>query len=178
MDKGAMAQAVFLQPVNDAAGLVRRYQQGHGFRTYVKDRMPLLVPVGLLMVLTSVACAAGTVLYLGGTTSLLVLLALLLVPIVLGGSFLVQVLVFASWLESRALARALHRSPRPGGPITMHLRKAGMDMGTMPPVPWVLAVLFVALPFMMLFQVAPLFATLLLLLHIGAPFAVARFDRR
>jgi hypothetical protein len=96
---------------------------------------------------------------------------------VLAGSFLVQAYVFASWLESRALARALHRKPRRAGPVTMRLRQAGMDMGAMPPVPWLLAVLFIAFPFAMLFQAAPLFAMLLLLLHIAAPFAFARIER-
>ena len=177
MDKGQIAQSLFLNPLNDGMSLVRRYQGGKGFRAYVQERMPLLVPVGLLMAFTSLACAAGTVLYLGGTKSVLVLFAMLLVPFVLAGSFLVQAYVFASWLESRALARALQRKPRPAGPITMRLRQAGMDMGAMPPVPWVLAVLFIALPFAMLFQVAPLFAMLLLLLHIAAPFAFARLDR-
>lgn len=177
MDKGQIAQSLFLNPLNEGMSLVRRYQEGRGLRTYVQERMPLLVPVGVLIAFTSLAFAAGTVLYLGGTRSVLVLFAMLLVPVVLAGSFLVQAYVFASWLEGRALARALQRKPRPAGPITMRLRHAGMDMGTMPPVPWVLALLFIALPFAMLFEVAPMFAALLMLLHIAAPFAFARLDR-
>ena len=177
MDKGQIAQTFFLNPVNEGMGLVRRYQDGQGFRTYVKARMPLLVPVGLLIAFTSLALTAGTVLYLGGTRSMLVLFAMLLVPFVLAGSFVVQAYVFASWLESRALAKALHRKPRPAGPITARLRRAGIDLGTMPPVPWVLAALFVALPLAMLFQVAPKFAALLVFLHVVAPLAFARFER-
>ena len=177
MDKGQIAQTVFLNPVNEGMSLVRRYQEGQGFRTYIQERMTLLVPIGLLIAFTSLAFTAGTVLYLGGTRSVLVLFAMLLVPFVLGGSFVVQAYVFGSWLESRALAKALHRKPGPAGPITARLRQAGMDMGTMPPVPWLLAALFVALPFAMLFQVAPKFAALLVFLHVAAPFAFARLDR-
>lgn len=177
MDKAQIAQAFFLNPLNDGMSLVRRYQTGEGFRAYVKDRMPLLLPIGLLIGFTSLACAASTVLYLGGTRSVLVLFAMLLVPIVLAGSFFVQAYVFANWLESRALARALHRKPAHSGAIALQLRRAGIDMGTMPPVPWMLAVVFLGLPFAMLFQVAPSFAALLVFLHIVAPLAFARLDR-
>lgn len=177
MDKAQIAQSLFLNPLNDGMGLVRRYQDGQGLRTYVKDRMALLAPVGLLMVFTSLAFAAGTVLYLGGTRSVLVLFALLLVPLVLAGSFVVQAYVFGTWLESRALAKALHRRPKRVGPLAARLLRYGMDMGTVPPVPWVLALLFVALPLLMLFQVAPKFAALLVFLHIVAPFGFARLDR-
>jgi hypothetical protein len=59
----------------------------------------------------------------------------------------------------------------------MQLRKAGIDLGARPPVPWVLAIVFLVLPFWMLFAIAPGVATLLLLLHIAAPLIYARFDR-
>jgi hypothetical protein len=162
MNKGQIAQSLLLDPLNEGMGLVRRDQEGQGFRGYVKERMALLVPVGLLMAVTSIALAAGTVLYLGGTRSALVLLAILLVPFVLVGSFFVQAYTFASWLESRALAKALHHRPRDRG---------------LPPVPWVLAALFVLLPLAMLFSVVPVLAAALVALHILAPFAFARLDR-
>ena len=176
MDKAQIAQTLLLNPLNEGMGIVRRFQEGHGFRGYIMERRALLLPVGLLMVLTSLGCAAGTVLYLGGTRSILVLLAMLLVPFILAGSFFVQAYVFASWLEGRALAQALHRKPKPAGPITTRLRKAGMDLGAMPPVPWVLATLFIALPLAMLFSVAPQLALLLVALHVAVPFAYARLD--
>ena len=62
MDKGQIAQTVFLNPVNEGMSLVRRYQEGHGFRTYIQERMALLVPIGLLIAFTSLAFTAGTVL--------------------------------------------------------------------------------------------------------------------
>lgn len=177
MDKAQIAQFLLLEPLNEGLSLARRYQEGQGFRAYVKERMALLVPIGLVMLLTSIACAAGTVMYLGGTRSALVLLALLLVPFILAGSFFVQAYVFASWLEARALTKALHRRPPRPGPIGARLLKAGIDMGAMPPVPWVLAALFLAGPLAMLAAVSPALAAALVALHIAAPVLFARFDR-
>ena len=71
------------------------------------------------------------------------------------GSFFVQAYVFAFWLENRALAQALHHKPAAAGPIAARLRKAGIDLGALPPVPWVLAALFLFLPLAMLVIVSP-----------------------
>jgi hypothetical protein len=106
-----------------------------------------------------------------------VIFALLLVPVVLFGSFFVQAYVFGSWLEARALAKALQRRPRAPGPIRARLVKAKIDIGAMPPVPWVLAILFLGFPLAMLVSVAPLWAWTLVVLHIAAPFAFARLDQ-
>lgn len=173
----SMAQALLLEPVNQGMSLMRRYEDGRGFRDYVRSRTTFLAPIGLLMAVTSLACAAATVMYLGGLRPLFVLLSLLLAPLILAGSGFVQAYIFGFWLENRAIAKALHRAPRPAGPITMQLHKAGIDLGTRPPVPWVLAIVFLILPFWMLFAIAPGVATLLLLLHIAAPLIYARFDR-
>jgi hypothetical protein len=177
VDKGQIAQSLLLDPLNEGMNLVRRYQEGQGFKSYVQERIKLLVPIGLLMAVTSVACAAATVLYLGGTRSVLVLLAMLLVPFVLIGSAFVQAYVFVSWLENRALAKALHRGPPAAGPIAARLRKAGIDMGAMPPVPWVLAAIFLVLPLIMLASVVPKLAIALIVLQIAAPVVFARLDR-
>jgi hypothetical protein len=177
MDKAQIAQSLLLDPLNEALSLYRRYQEGKGFKYYVAERMALLLPIGLLMAVTSIACAAATVLYLGGTRSFLVLLAILLVPFVLLGSAFVQAYIFLSWLEGRALAKALHRKPRPAGPIAAKLLEAGIDLGSRPPVPWVLAALFLLLPLAMLWLVVPQLAFLLIALHVAAPFAFARLER-
>ena len=176
VDKAHIAQSLLLDPVNEAMTLMRRYQEVPGFRYYVKERMALVAPIGALIFVTSLACAAATVLYLGGTRSLLVFLAILLVPVVLAGSAFVQAYIYAAWLEGRALANALHRKPRAMGPITARLHKAGIDLGSAPPVPWVLAVLFLLLPLAMLWVVVPMLAFVLIALHIAAPFAFARLD--
>jgi hypothetical protein len=163
--------------VQEALNLVQRFQEAEGFRAYVLGRLWAVVPIGLLMILTSLACTAATVLYLGGTRPLLVLLAMLLVPFVLVGSLFVQAYAFFSWLESRALARALHRKPRPGPLATWLMRKLGVDMGSFPPVPWVLAAIFLLLPLAMLLMVAPKLALGLIVLLMLAPIVFARFDR-
>lgn len=171
-------QYLLLGVVEDALNLVQRYQEGQGgFRSYVLERMRFVVPVGVLMGVTSIGCAAATVLYIGGTRSTLVLLAILLVPFVLLGSFFVQAYVFAFWLENRALAQALHHSPAAAGPIAARLRKAGIKVGALPPVPWALAALFLFLPLGMLMIVVPWLGILLTALLIAAPIAFVRLDR-
>jgi hypothetical protein len=173
-----IAQYVFLGVLQDALNLVRRFQEVEGFRAYVLKRMWLVVSIGLLMLVTSLGCAAATVLFIGGTRSLLVLLAMLLVPFVLAGSLFVQAYVFLAWLESRALAQALHRKAPARGPVAVWMmQKLRVDMGSLPPVPWVLAAIFLFLPLAMLVMVAPTLGALLIVLHILAPVVFARFDR-
>lgn len=163
--------------VNEALNLVRRFQEVPGFRAYVLGRLWLVLPIGVLMIVTSIGCAAATVLYLGGTRPLLVLLAILLVPFVLVGSLFVQAYVFFFWLESRALAQALHRSPPARGPVARWLRqKLGVDMGSLPPVPWTLAAIFLLLPMAMLVMLTPIVGSVLILLHVLAPIVFARLE--
>src|SRR5687768_5322449 len=83
-----------LGPLNGAMRLVRRFQEVPGFRGYVRDRMVAVAPIVVLMVFTSIGCAFATIMYIGGTRPALVLLAMLLVPFVLIGSFFVQAYVF------------------------------------------------------------------------------------
>jgi len=166
-----------LGPINAAIDLVRRYQEVPGFRGYVADRMVAVVPICILLLLISIGCAVSPILYIGGTRPWLVLLAMLSVPFVLVGSMFVQVYVFFSWLETRALAEALHHSLKPPGPIGKKLRDAGFDMGAMPPVPWVLAVLFLVLPLAMLVSALPMVGISLIVLGVLAPFVFARLDR-
>jgi hypothetical protein len=181
MDKAQIAQSIaqslLLDPLNEGMNLVRRYREGRGFRDYVLERTNLIMPIAVLIVVTSLACAAATVMYLGGLRPFLVLLSLLLVPFVLAGSAFVQAYIFVFWLEGRALAMALRRAPPPAGPITARLRKAGIDLGTRPPVPWVLAIVFFVLPLAMLLSIAPGVGAALIALHVLTPFAYARFDR-
>lgn len=177
MDKAQIAQALFLDPLNDGMNLVRRYQEGQGFKGYVMSRITLLAPIAVLMVVTSLACAAATVMYLGGLQPILVLLSLLLSPLILIGSAFVQGYVFLSWLENRALAKALRRAPRPVGPIAAQLRKAGIELGIMPPVPWILAFVFLFLPLSMLVAIMPGVGFALIALLIVSPVVFARLDR-
>jgi hypothetical protein len=131
---GKIAQRFMLAPLQDAMQLAHRAQRGP-FYGYLSDRIPLLIAVALLMTLTSIGCAAGALLFLGGTRTVLDLLVFLLVPLVLVGSFVVQAVLFLSWLENRALARALHHKAR------------------LPRLPWLYTALFLVLPLIMLVQV-------------------------
>jgi len=166
MDTAQIAQALLLDPLNDATSLYQRYQQAPALRGYIQERKRFLVPIGALMVFISLGCSAASVLYLGGTRPVLVLLAMLFAPFVLLGSLFVQVYVFGSWLEGRALDRALHRRH----PVKQ------LDLGRMPSVPWVLAAFFLFAPLAMLVSVVPALGILLIVLLIGAPVAFARLD--
>jgi hypothetical protein len=155
----SIADVVLLDSLNGAFSLAQRTRDAAPLKAYLRERMPLIAPVVLLMAIISICCAASMVMFLGGTNSLLVLLSMLLAPFVLVGSFFVQAYVFFSWLEARALAKALHHGT---GPL---------------PVPWALAVIFLLLPLAMLVAVAPLVGITLFVLLVAAPFGFARLDR-
>ena len=166
-------------PFKDVLNLAQRFQQGALFRQYVMRRMGLVIPAAFLMIVTSLAFAFGTVLFIGGTRPLLVLLALLVAPLVLAGSLLVQAYVFLGWLEGRALAKTLgHRARgKPPGLLAALARKhLDADMGAAPPVPWALALIFLAVPLLMLMASMPALAIVAILLHIAGPVVFARLD--
>lgn len=151
-----------------ARELIARLQSSLGFQQYLRERIALLVPAGLVFLLISVACAAAIVIFLAERHPLLALPGLVFAPLILVGSLFVQAYVFASWLEDRAIAHALGRR-RPG--------RWGIDMGKLPPVPWLLAALFVFLPLVVLFAMATPAALVLVLLGAAAPVLYARLDR-
>jgi len=166
-------------PMKDALNLVQRYQQGELFRRYVTQRMWLVAPAVLLIVATSLVLAFGIVMYVGGTRPATVLLSLLLAPFVLAGSLFVQGYVFLSWLEGRSLAKSLgHRVSKGRGRLAAWIEKQlDADLGAMPPVPWLLAAIFVLAPLVALVLAAPKLAIAVIALQILAPIAFARLDR-
>jgi hypothetical protein len=167
-----------VETLKHAQGLLHRFQQGEGFQRYVHSRMPLIGPAVGLMVLTSVAFAASTVVFLAGTRFWLGLPALMLSPFILVGSFAVQAFVFFSWIEGRALALALGRRTAAPGPVGVWLSKnLRADMGAVPPVPWIFAAIFVLLPLVVLAMVSAKATAVLVVLHVAAPVIYARFDR-
>ena len=173
----SIAQSLLLDPLNEGMSLLRRFQEARGFREYLQERTKLLAPIAVLVALTSLACAAATAMYIGGMQPILVLLSLLLAPVILAGSGFVQAYVYLSWLENRALAKALRRPLQPSGLIRAQLRKAGIDLGTLPRVPWVLAIVFLILPLSMLVVIVPGVGFTLVALHILVPFVFVRLDR-
>ncbi len=167
------------ETLSEARNLVHRFQEGEAFKLYVLRRLWLVIPVGLVIVLVSLACAAATVLFLAAGGSWLALPAFVLAPFILIGSLFVQSYVFFSWLESRALAQAFRRRSRPAqGTFARWLaKKTGADMGTLPRVPWILAAVVVLAPLAMLAFAAPKAALLLIPLALLTPVLYALFDR-
>lgn len=167
-----------LQTLRDAQDLVRRFREVEGIQLYVQERKGLVVAATLVIVFISIACAVGVVVFLADRHSLLALLGILLMPVALAGSFFVMAFVFLSWIEGRALARDLGHRHRPQAavPAASLARKIGLYMGPVPPVPWLLAVMFLFVPLAML-AVAWLSAALtVILLGSLMPVVYAKFD--
>jgi hypothetical protein len=150
----------------DAMKLLARFREAPGFREYLRRRAAFVVPAAALFAMVSIACAAAVVIFLAERHPLLALPGMLLGPFVLVGSFFVQAFVFFSWLEGRALTHALGRRSR-----------EPLDFGQLPRVPWLLAALFLVLPFWVLSAVSFTAALVLILLAVLIVMAIARFDR-
>src|SRR3970282_1384189 len=168
-----------LGPLDDAAGLVRRYRELDAFRDYLAARLRLVAPAVLLVVFAPVACGLTPIVVLVGTNAVAALLGLLLAPLMLIGSLFVLSLVFFSWLEERSLVRALgHRGgPAPRKRARWLKRKLGADLGRVPRMPWLLGSIFVAAPLALLALRAPATVLLLVVLLVLAPVLFARLDR-
>lgn len=98
--------------LTETQNLWQRFQQGGAFRTYLRERLLIVVPALVIFLLFSVAITAGTVIALGGTRSILVLFGLLAAPVILLGSMFVLLFVFLQWLENRAIAQATHHTAK------------------------------------------------------------------
>jgi hypothetical protein len=168
-----------LGPLEDAAGLLRRYRDLDAFRDYIQPRLRLVIPVLLLVAVTAIACGMAPIVLLVGTNAVAALAGLLLAPVVLIGSLFVQSLVLFSWLEERSLARALgHRTgPAPGKLARWVRRKLGANLGKAPRMPWLLVAIFVVMPLALLARPAPVTTAVLAVLLILAPILYARLDR-
>src|ERR1700756_5293070 len=87
---------------SEGLNLIRRYEKGDAFRNHVQARLSLVVPVAVVCAVVSLALCIGIlgVMDKGGLRGLLAIATL---PIVLFGSALLQLYVFFTWLELRAL---------------------------------------------------------------------------
>jgi len=170
---------LLLGPIDDAVGLARRLREVDAFRDYVGSRLRLVLPACALIAVAAIALGLAPVATLIGTQAFFSLLGLILTPFALAGSLFVLALVFFSWLEERSLARSLgHRAgPAPGRIARRVKRVLGADLGRAPRVPWLLAALFVALPFALLARLSPAAALVLALALAAAPVGFARLDR-
>lgn len=142
--------------LTEAPNLLRRYQQGDKFRTYVRQRQQLVTPAVVAFALFSLAVTVGTVLFVGNKHALLFLLGLIGGPFILIGSFVLQMYLFFSWLELRAL---------------------GSSANLLPMVPWVAVALFLAAPWLALAVTWTSVALLVLVLAGAAPVAYWRLDK-
>lgn len=168
-----------LDPIENAKSLARRYRRVDAFYDYIDHRANLVIPALVLIGVTALSCGLAPLIALIGTDPVSVLAGLLLMPVMMIGSLFVLGLVFFSWLEERSLVRALgHRTARESKTMRWIRKKLGADLGRLPHVPWMLGTVFVALPFAMLMDVAPVIAAILLALLIAAPIAFARLERR
>lgn len=167
-----------LQALDEAMKLLQRYDKGQGFQRYVKSRMELVVPVALLMIATSIAFASATIV-LAGPRIWLALPAMVLAPFILLGSLLVQAYLFFSWLENRAMAKALGHATAAPGPLAAWVRKnLRAELGAPPPVPWEFVAIFLAVPLVILLAVSWKVAAALVLAQLAAPVVFARLDRQ
>lgn len=167
-----------LRTLKNAQDLAQRFREVEGIRLYVQERQGRVVAATLVIVLISIACGVGVVVFLGDRHSLLALLGILLLPVALVGSFFVLAYVFFSWIEGRALARELghrHRPP-PGASALWLSKKFGLDMGPFPPVPWFLAALVLFVPLALLAAAWLSAALVVILLGILMPVLYAKFD--
>lgn len=168
-----------LGPLDDAAGLVKRYRELDAFRDYLAARVRLVAPALALVVVAALACGLAPIVVFLSTNAAAALVGLLLAPVTLIGSLFVLSLVLFSWLEERSLARALgHRTgPAPGRLARWVKRKLGADIGSALRVPWLLGALFVVAPLALLATRAPGTVALLVALLALCPILFARLDR-
>lgn len=140
--------------LHEAPNLLQRYRYGEAFRLYVQRHRPLVAAALAVFLAVSMATTAGLVVFFGGTHGVVVLACLVLAPFILAGSLFVQMFIFFSWLELRALRQE-------------HL----------PPIPWALAAAFIVLPFFALALVSIKMAVTLLFISILTPVAYSLLDR-
>ena len=152
--------------LTEARNLAQRYAKGDAFRRYVRERGALVLPTLGLFVAISIALGLG-LFGVMGTHHLGVLLAMVLLPFVLFGSFALQAYVFFAWLELRALAPALP----PGTALRERLGKA-------PVIPWVLCAILVFAPFVALMFASVKAASLVLVVAVLIPIVYTLLEPR
>lgn len=157
---------------NEALNLARRYEKGDAFRHHVAERMNLVAPVIAVCVVISIALSIGIMGQMdhGGLRAFLAVITL---PLILLGSALLQIYIFFSWLELRAL-RPMLAHDAPTAPIW--LAKLRARLGKAPPMPWISIAVLLVLPFFLLAAASPKIAFLVVALAIAAPITYAQLD--
>jgi hypothetical protein len=158
--------------LTEAPNLLRRYREGKAFRHYVEERIPLVLPAVVVFFVFSLATAAGTIVFIGGTHPLRTLLAMVLAPFIVLGSLAVLLFVFFSWLEARAMARVAGQ-PMPSLRSAAAIRAALRRL----PIPWVFAAVFVAVPLVVVAALSPKTAGVLIVAAVLTPVLYSLLDR-
>jgi hypothetical protein len=163
----------FVSTINAGLGLLERYRRGAAFRGYVKKHGVEIALAILVAVAIALACTGATIVFVGGTRPWRVFLALVAAPLVLLGNAGLLLYLFFSWIEGRAVT-----APRPHGRAGAWIQaKLGANLGAPPQVPWALAALFIALPFLMLLWLSWPTALVLAALAAALPILYARADQ-
>ena len=164
--------------LTETQNLWQRFQRGGAFRIYLRDRMHFVVPALVIFLAFSVATTAGTVITLGGTRSILVLVGLLTAPFILLGSLYVQAIVFFLWLENRAIARATHHIP-PTSKLELIETFKGLwaVVRTFPIAVQAAGAALLLVPLVFLWSLSPGVALFMLALVLATPAAYALLDR-
>src|SRR5436189_6416224 len=152
--------------LSEGRDLWQRYAKGDVFRRYVHEHSPLVVAMLALCAAISIALGLG-LFGVMGTHHLGVLLAMVLLPFVLFGSFALQAYVFFAWLELRALAPML--------PPEADLR---LRLGKPPAIPWLSCAILVFAPFLALALASLKAALLVLVVALLIPLAYTLLERR
>ena len=163
--------------LRDARDFARKFQNDEVFRDYVGSRIWAVLPVVLIFFLVSTICSIDvmfrTVRLVSDPPVWLRFFALLLGAVVWLCGVVGQLYVFLIWLEERAAHR--DRSERgkrvrvPAGFLAYLKYSRALP-------PWILVLVFVALPLAIMAHAAPLAALILVMLVALAPVLFKKFD--
>lgn len=145
-----------------ARSLFERWQKGKSFQDYVFDRLPLVIPAGVVYVVLVTAGVAATIAFMAGKYSAFVLPTFIIAPFLLVGGYAVAAYLFFSWLEALALRHAL---------------KHDLERGALPRIPWILIGVFLGVPLLVLATFWWKVGLPLIALAVATPFLYLRFDR-
>jgi hypothetical protein len=161
----------------EAPNLLRRYREVAPFRRYVDERSLLVLPAVLVFVAFSIITTATTIVFFGTKSVLLMFVAMLMAPFILGASLTVFLFMFFSWLEARSMARLAGRPAPVHGKAAISLLGVRSVVEQFPPIPWLFGAIFVGVPLVIASLVSPNIAAALIGAVLGTPILYALFDR-
>src|SRR5437660_5000395 len=161
----------------EAPNLLCRYREVAPFRRYVDERSLLVLLAVLVFVVFSIITTATTIVFFGTKSVLLMFVAMLMAPFILGASLTVFLFMFFSWLEARSMARLAGRPAPAHGKAAISLLGVRSVVEQFPPIPWLFGAIFVGVPLVIASLVSPNIAAALIGAVLGTPILYALFDR-